>query len=244
MTRSVTEDSVSELLKVGPPSPADRIADPGPLGLGAFAMTTFVLSCVNAGLVPKAVEPVVLPVALFYGGLVQLLAGMWEFRKANTFGALAFSSYGAFWLSFAGYVSFIAPRLPAADAGAATGLFLLAWTIFTAYMTVASIRVSGALAAVFVALLATFVLLTIGAYSGATGISRLGGYLGILTAVLAWYASFAGVTNATFAKTVLPVFPTQPGSGPGPQDRPPRPARVEELPPGPRKARTGRGPAR
>jgi succinate-acetate transporter protein len=87
-------------------------------------------------------------------------------------------------------------------------LFLLAWTIFTAYMTVASVRVSGAVAAVLIALLATFVLLTIGAYSGAAGISRLGGYLGILTAVLAWYASFAGVINATFKKPVLPVFPT------------------------------------
>jgi uncharacterized protein len=212
MTHLITEDRVSEgnvfeQLVTGPPNPADRIADPGPLGLGAFAMTTFVLSCVNAGLVPKTVEPVVLPVALFYGGLVQLLAGMWEFRKVNTFGALAFSSYGAFWLSFAGYVTFIAPKLSTADAGAATGLFLLAWTIFTAYMTVASIRVSGAVAAVFVLLLVTFILLTIGVYSGAAGISRLGGYFGILTAVLAWYASCAGVTNATFAKTVLPVFP-------------------------------------
>jgi succinate-acetate transporter protein len=153
---------------------------------------------------------VVLPVALFYGGLVQLLAGMWEFRKANTFGALAFSSYGAFWLSFVGYVKFVAPGLPTTDAGAATGLFLLGWTIFTAYMTVASVRVSGAVAAVFVALLATFILLTIGAYSGAAGISQLGGYLGILTAVLAWYASFAGVTNITFAKTTLPVFARTP----------------------------------
>ena len=86
---------------------------------------------------PSNLEAVVLPLALFYGGLAQLLAGMWEFRKANTFGALAFSSYGAFWLSFAAYVKFIAPGLPASSAGTATGLFLLAWTIFTAYMTVA-----------------------------------------------------------------------------------------------------------
>src|SRR5947209_766587 len=104
MTRPVSEDNISDALENGAPRPAERIGDPGPLGLGAFAMTTFVLSCVNAGLVAKAAEPVVLPVALFYGGLVQLLAGMWEFRKANTFGALAFSSYGAFWLSFVGYV--------------------------------------------------------------------------------------------------------------------------------------------
>lgn len=204
----VGRSSVSEPLQVRTDPPTDHIADPGPLGLAGFAMTTFVLSCVNAGLVAKAIEPVVLPLALFYGGLVQLLAGMWEFRKANTFGALAFSSYGAFWLSFAGYVTFIVPGLPAASAGSATGLFLLAWTIFTAYISIASLRVSGAVAAVVFALLATFILLTIGAYSGAANITNIGGYVGIATAALAWYASFAGVTNATFKKTVLPAFST------------------------------------
>jgi succinate-acetate transporter protein len=132
---------------------------------------------------------------------------MWEFRKANTFGALAFSSYGAFWLSFAGYAKFIAPGLPAQDAASATGLFLLAWTIFTAYMAIASLRVSGAVAAVLIALLATYIFLTIGAYGGDVEITKVGGYLGIVTAALAWYASFAGVTNATFRNTVLPVFP-------------------------------------
>lgn len=200
--------SVSEPLPVQTKPPDDHIADPGPLGLAGFAMTTFVLSCVNAGLVAQAIEPVVLPLALFYGGLVQLLAGMWEFRKANTFGALAFSSYGAFWLSFAAYVTFIVPGLPAATTASATGLFLLSWTIFTAYLTVASLRVSGTVAAVFVVLLATFIFLTVGAYSGAAAITHIGGYLGLMTATLAWYASFAGVTNATFKKTVLPVFST------------------------------------
>ena len=115
-----------------------NIADPGPLGLAAFAMTTFVLSVVNAGIVDKSVEPVVLGLALFYGGLAQLIAGMWEFRKGNTFGALAFSWFGAFWLSFFYYVSFIAKGI-GDQVGTATGLYLLAWTIFTAYMTIASI---------------------------------------------------------------------------------------------------------
>jgi uncharacterized protein len=198
---------------VSPPAPATRaesptshIADPGPLGLAGFAMTTFVLSCVNAGLAPKAVEPVVLPLALFYGGLVQLLAGMWEFRKANTFGALAFSSYGAFWLAFAAFVKFVAPGL-GSNATGATGLFLIGWTIFTAYMTVAAIRTSVAVLAVFVALTITFLLLSIGTCAGVALFGELGGYLGLITAALAWYASFAGVTNATFQRTVLPVRP-------------------------------------
>ncbi len=187
-------------------TPGDGIADPGPLGLAAFASTTFVLSVFNAGLAPKELTAVVLPLALFYGGTAQLLAGMWEFRKANTFGAVAFSSYGAFWLSFAAYVKFVAPGLPAASAGTATGLFLLAWTIFTAYMTVGAVRVNGAVAAVFVVLTLTFLALTIAELAGAAGIGILGGWLGIVTALLAWYASAAGVINATWKRAVLPVW--------------------------------------
>jgi len=197
---------VEEPLQQRPAAPTDMIADPGPLGLAAFAMTTFVLSCFNAGFfgAKSPLEAVVLPLALFYGGFAQLLAGMWEFRSASTFGALAFTSYGAFWLSFAAYVKFVAPGL-GAGAASATGLYLLGWTIFTAYMTVASLRVSVAVAAVFVALLLTYALLTVGAFAGSAGISVIGGYLGLLTAVLAWYASFAGVVNATWKRTVLPV---------------------------------------
>jgi succinate-acetate transporter protein len=183
-----------------------NIADPGPLGLGAFAMTTFVLSVVNAGIVDKSVEPVVLGLALFYGGLAQLIAGMWEFRKGNTFGALAFSSFGAFWLSFFYYVSFIAKGI-GDQVGTATGLYLLAWTIFTAYMTIASMRTSGAVLAVFAVLTLTFLFLTLGAFAGSTAFTVVGGYLGIITALLAWYASFAGVTNATFSRTVMPTWP-------------------------------------
>ena len=112
--------------------------------------------------------------ALFYGGGAQLLAGMWEFRKGNTFGALAFSSFGAFWLAFWFYVAHIVPTLPAADANKATGVFLLAWTIFTAYMTIASLRTTGAVAAVFVALTLTFLFLCIGAFADSTGWTKVG----------------------------------------------------------------------
>lgn len=198
--------AVQEPLEQREVAPADHIADPGPLGLAAFATTTFVLSVFNAGILPKSLESVVLPIALFYGGFAQLLAGMWEFRKANTFGAVAFTSYGAFWLSFAAYVEFVAPALPESGAATATGLFLLAWTIFTAYMTVASLRVSGAVAAVFVVLLATLVLLTAAELSGIPALGTVGGVLGLITALLAWYASGAGVINATWGRTVLPTF--------------------------------------
>ncbi len=185
------------------------IADPGPLGLAAFALTTFVLSFFNAGLVSDKAEPVVFGLALAYGGIAQLLAGMWEFRTGNTFGAVAFSSFGAFWLSFWIYVQFYAAKIPAADAGHAVGLYLIAWGIFTTYMFVASLRTTAAVATVFFLLAITFFLLGIGDAGAHTGITKLGGWVGLATALVAWYASFAGVTNATFGRVVLPVRPLQ-----------------------------------
>ena len=182
-------------------------ADPGPLGLAAFAMTTFVLSMFNSQLVSDAGEPVVLGLALAYGGIAQLLAGMWEFRTGNTFGAVAFTSFGAFWISFFLLVTFFAPGLPAADAGHAIGLYLWGWAIFTTYMFVASLRTTGAIALVFFLLAITFVFLAIGDSGGNQDITKIGGYLGLATAAAAWYASFAGVTNSTFGRTVLPVKP-------------------------------------
>ncbi|HLZ39098.1 MAG TPA: acetate uptake transporter [Mycobacteriales bacterium] len=192
-----------------PTVPAPDIADPGPLGLAGFAMTTFCLSVFNAGLLDVRLEAVVLPLALFYGGIAQMLAGMWEFKKANTFGALAFTSYGAFWLALATYSRFVAPGLPPTSRHLATGLFLLAWTIFTAYMFIGSLRISGGLIAVFAVLLLTFIALTWGAFAEATGLTRLGGWLGILTALLAWYTSAAGVINPTWGRKLLPTMPVK-----------------------------------
>jgi uncharacterized protein len=191
----------------GPPA----IADPGPLGLAAFAMTTFILSVFNANIIGTlALVGVLLPVALFYGGVVQVLAGMWEFRKNNTFGALAFASYGAFWVALAWYLRYIAPTIvPATREHEAIGLFLLAWTIFTAYMVLASFGTTKVLTGVFVVLFVTFLVLAIGnlaAPPNATVI-KAGGWLGLVTAALAWYHSAAGVTNASWGRTVLPVLP-------------------------------------
>jgi succinate-acetate transporter protein len=181
-------------------------ADPGPLGLGAFAMTTFVLSMFNSNLVDSKGLPVVLGLALAYGGIVQLLAGMWEFRTGNTFGAVAFCSFGAFWISFWALNVFYAKGITG-NAGHAVGVYLWAWAIFTAYMTVAALRVSGAVLLVFVLLTATFILLAIGNVGPHANVLHWGGYLGLATAAAAWYASFAAVTNSTFGRTVLPVMP-------------------------------------
>ena len=183
------------------------IADPGPLGLAGFAMTTFVLSMFNANLVSPAGEAITLGLALTYGGLAQLLAGMWEFRTGNTFGAVAFSSYGAFWISFFVFVTFFADKIPAADTGHAVGLYLIAWGIFTAYMFIASLRTTAAVALVFILLAVTFFVLGIGNARGNTTLVHTAGWLGLATAIAAWYASFAAVTNSTFGRTVLPVMP-------------------------------------
>jgi succinate-acetate transporter protein len=195
------DDAVSTPSSVSP-----GLADPGPLGLAGFAATTFFLSAVNAGLLPKTVEGAVFGLAIFYGGIAQLLAGMWEFAKGNTFGALAFSSFGAFWLSFWYLVTHL-PKASAGDLNKAIGTYLLIWTIFTAYMFIASMRTSGAIMAVFALLTLTFLFLCIGAYSGTTGMTRVGGWLGLATALVAWYASLAGVFNATAKRAALPTFP-------------------------------------
>jgi uncharacterized protein len=190
------------------------LADPGPLGLAGFAGTTFFLSVVNTNMLGASVQGIVFGLALFYGGLAQLLAGMWEFAKGNTFGAVAFSSYGAFWLSF----WWLLTHLPAAhpqDLLHGVGVYLLVWTIFTAYMTIAATRVSGAVLLVFVLLTLAFLTLTIGFLSesvldfakNSNAWIHIGGWIGILTALAAWYASFAAVVNSTFKRVVAPVWP-------------------------------------
>lgn len=186
-----------------------RVADPAPLGLAAFAMTTFALSIGNANIWGAGADAA-LALALVYGGTVQLLAGMWEFARKNTFGALAFSSYGAFWIAYYVFVKFVLPGAAPADIPSAVGVFLLGWTIFTFYMMFASMRVSAAVLLVFVLLTVTFALLTVGAFQSSSNWNHVGGWFGIATAIAAWYASFAGVLNDTFKKTVLPTIPLAP----------------------------------
>ena len=176
---------------------AHTVADPAPLGLAGFALTTFVLSAANAGWIPKPGEPVVLGLAAAYGGLVQLCAGMWEFKRNSTFGATAFSSYGGFWISFYILITFNVGGIPAEARPAAIGFYLLAWGIFTAYMTVAALNLSKPVLTVFILLTITFFVLAIGAFASQPGVSTLGGYLGLLTAIAAWYASAKTVIAST-----------------------------------------------
>jgi succinate-acetate transporter protein len=188
-------------------------ADPGPLGLSGLGLTTFILSAVNAGILSGAGDgKVVIGLAVFYGGIAQLLAGIWEF--ANTFGATAFSSLGAFWLSFAALlIPGFGVTAGTGPSHRALGLYLLGWAIFTGIMMIASLRLNGGLIAVFVLLFLTFLLLALGEFntpaSGAkSGLTTLGGWIGILTAIASWYVAAAGVLAATSkGRITLPLYP-------------------------------------
>jgi uncharacterized protein len=184
-------------------------ADPAPLGLAGFALTTFLLSGHNASFIPDLIW---VGPALFYGGLCQLLAGMWEFRNRNVFGATAFSTYGGFWMSFGAYVVLasttkFASSFTGHDATNAAAWFLMAFAIFNFYMLIASLRVTSAVFLVFLTLQITEIVLAIAFWSGNSGWLHWGGWLGVITAGVAWYTSAAGVMNGVAERIVLPVGP-------------------------------------
>jgi succinate-acetate transporter protein len=187
-------------------------ADPAPLGLAAFALTTFLLSGHNASFIPDGIW---IGAAVFYGGLVQLLAGMWEFRNRNVFGATAFSTYGGFWLALGIFVVLLssskgfAGLLKGSDVDNSLAWFLIAFAIFNSYMLLWSTRVNMAVLGVFLTLEITEILLAVGFFRVAHGMSpywiHVGGWAGIITAGVAWYTSAAGVVNGMSPMKVLPV---------------------------------------
>ena len=193
---------------VQPAASAASIADPGPLGLAAFALTTFLLSAANAHWMNgNGTTLAWLGYALAYGGAAQLLAGMWEFRRGNVFAATAFSTYGGFWIGLFLWVQFVLPgaKTPG-DAYHDEAWILLAFAIFNTYMLLMSAQVNLAVFGVFLTLGLTEIVLVIGNFTGGTGgISQIGGYLGVITAAVAWYTSAAGVSAGIGGKIRLPV---------------------------------------
>jgi hypothetical protein len=182
-------------------------ANPAPLGLSGFGLTTLVLSFVNSNLVGGGAGtfPIVLGMAFAFGGLAQLLAGMWEFRTGNTFGAVAFSSFGAFWLSFFFLVSFDVTKLPPTEIHAALGLYLWMWGIFTGMLFLCTFASPRALQLLFLLLTVTFILLGIGNAGNHNGIIHAGGYVGIATGAVALYIACADIMQAVYKRSVLPV---------------------------------------
>jgi uncharacterized protein len=192
---STTEDAPATVAQ------SSGIADPAPLGLAAFALTTFLLSAVNAGWANNTSGLAWLGYALAYGGLVQLLAGMWEFKNRNVFGSTAFSTYGGFWIGLALWVLLA----HASSTNKDLGWILLAFAIFNTYMLIFSTQINAAVFGVFLTLELTEIFLFIGAFAGQANIVKVGGYIGIVTALVAWYASAAGVINGMKGRVVLPV---------------------------------------
>jgi uncharacterized protein len=219
--------SVSEDRTVQPSATTVNLqppADPAPLGLAAFALTTFLLSAKNAGWMTHATGNSWLGYAFAYGGLAQLLAGMWEFRNRNVFGAVAFSSYGAFWIGLGLWVQLVVnpavaairPATAAATVSALNhdvGWILLAFFIFNTYMLILSTQVNLAVFLVFLTLGVTEIILSIGNFNAGaallpTGTIKFGGYVGLVTALVAWYTSFALVSRGMAdGKLKLPVGP-------------------------------------
>ena len=202
---SVSEDRTVQPSPT-PVAPASGIADPAPLGLAAFALTTFLLSAANAGWMTKASGSAWLGYAFAYGGFGQLLAGMWEFRNKNVFGATAFASYGGFWIGLGLWALLVAPKAPsAAAADHDVAWILLAFAVFNTYMLVLSTQLNMAVFLVFLTLEITEIVLFIGNFSGSSGTVKFGGYVGLVTALVAWYTSAAGVSNGIAGKVRFPV---------------------------------------
>ncbi len=178
-----------------------------PLALAAFAVTTFMLSMVNAEFIAKGVEPAVFGVALMFGGLTQLLAGLIQFRTGNTFAGVLFSGFGAFWLSLFAIAEFFLTAIPASQVGHALGLFLYAFGFFVISMTIASFRTNGVVVAALLLVIGALFALAAGNYGAHTGLVHWGGYLGLGAAALAMYLSCAETCEATYGRSILPVWP-------------------------------------
>jgi len=186
-----------------------KLGNPGPLGLFSFASTTLILSLYNVGADGIDVPNVVVGMALFCGGLAQLLAGMWEFATGNTFGATAFSSYGAFWLSFAALLipgtgvgaAYAASPNPA-QIVSAIAIYLITWGVVTFLFFLATLRKSVGLSVLFFSLTITFVLLASADFTGNLTLSKAGGALGVVTALIAYYCGLAELLTEDDAFTL------------------------------------------
>ncbi len=185
----------------------DTTANPAPLGLLGFGMTTILLNIHNAGIIP--LDSMILAMGIFYGGLAQVIAGILEWKKNNTFGATAFTSYGMFWLTLVALL--LLPRLGLAEPSStlAMGFYLLMWGIFTFVMFIGTLKINRALQVVFLSLAVLFFLLAIRDFAASEVVGRIAGWEGILCGLSAVYAALAQVLNEVYGRTVLPICPVK-----------------------------------
>ncbi|MGA9097675.1 MAG: acetate uptake transporter [Methanotrichaceae archaeon] len=193
-----------DIMHLGPVEVTDKSANPAPLGLMGFGMTTVLLNMVNAGWFP--LDTIILSMGIFYGGLAQIIAGMMEWKKGNTFGTTAFTSYGLFWLTLV--FLFIMTNLGWWKQGPAILVpYFFFWGLFTFYMFIGTLRLNRALQVVFGTLTILFWLLAITEYTGSSTIHIITGYEGIICGLSAIYAAAAQVLNEVYKKVVLPLGP-------------------------------------
>ena len=191
---------------VASPTPALKTANPGPLGLAAFGLTTVVLSCVNAGMLPPAAVAAVVPLAFAYGGLAQIIAGVLEFKTGNTFGMVAFTSYGVFWWWFAFMKWTVGAGWLQTPPASGVAVTLLMWGVFTFLLWIVSFRLSRAVWSIFLLLWITFFFLAAGDFGyliGSLSCGMIGGYFGLLTGIDALVVAFIEVLNATAGRVVI-----------------------------------------
>lgn len=182
------------------------LADPGAWALTAFATTSFILGMYNAGLLDSGGAAVVIPVAFFFGGLIQIIVGILEILRGNLFGAVVFGTYGPFWVIFAAIEAWFGKALASADVSSALSLFLAMFAVLTFYFFIASLRTDWTLIVIFALIFIALVLLSIGAASGISLYTVIGGWITLLFAVIAWYHAAGDLINFTFGKEVLPLF--------------------------------------
>ncbi|MEI8245457.1 MAG: acetate uptake transporter [Lentisphaerota bacterium] len=183
----------------------DTSANPAPLGLTGFGLTTILLNIHNAGFYPN--NSMILGMGIFVGGIAQIIAGILESKKNNTFGLTAFIAYGSFWLSLVAILAL--PRLGIADKAdeTAMGFYLLVWGLFTFGMFIGTLRLNRALQVVFGSLVILFALLALGDFTHNPTIKIIAGYEGIICGLSAFYAAIAQVLNEVYGRVVLPVGP-------------------------------------
>lgn len=194
------------------PPPKHDLANPAPLGLSGFALTTFVLSLINCEARGVTIPNIVVGLAFFYGGAAQFIAGMFEIAVGNTFGGVALSSYAAFWCSWAAIQvdSFGITTAFGDDdkmLANALGIFMVGWFIFTFFLCVLTLKSTLAFFLLFFFLSITFLLLAIAEFSGKASVKKAGGVFGVLTAFLAWYNAYAGIANSQNSYITVKALP-------------------------------------
>lgn len=194
-------------------NPRPGMADPGAWAVTAFATTSFMLGMYNAGLLDAKGASIVLPVAFFFGGLIQILVAVLEITRGNLFGAVVFGSYGPFWVIYGAIQTLFSHDIPAANLDSALSLFLAMFAVLSFFFLIASLRTDAVLVAIIALIFIGLVLLAIGIGGGYTGATKAGGWVTLVFAVLAWYHAAADIIASTFRRTVLPVVPLKPKPG-------------------------------